>query len=204
MSRFVETLHEWRSRIGVHSLPALLGDLSNRLAAEAVVAKFVFPLFLERTGPVSGGNAFVAYDCVLEGRLRSEGTRCTLITRVPITSLCPCSREISDYGAHNQRGSVEIGVDFELADDVQPLDFGNLIEVAEEAGSAPIYSLLKRTDERYVTMRAFENPAFVEDITRAVASTLRTDQRIREGRVRVVNEESIHAHNAYAASTWTN
>jgi GTP cyclohydrolase I len=122
---------------------------------------------------------------------------------VPITSLCPCSREISDYGAHNQRGSVEICVNSELTHDVQPLDFGNLIEIAGEAGSAPIYSLLKRTDERYVTMRAFENPAFVEDITRAVAAALMTDLRISFGRVRVVNEESIHSHNAYAAVAWT-
>lgn len=203
MSRFVETLHDWRDRIGVHTLSALLADLSERLSAEAVVAKLEFPLFLERTGPVSGGNAFVAYDCSLEGRLHLDGTLCTLLTRVPITSLCPCSREISDYGAHNQRGSVEICVSFELTDDVQPLDLGELIEVAEETGSAPIYSLLKRTDERYVTMRAFENPAFVEDITRSVAAALKPDRRIRAGRIRVVNEESIHSHNAYAAIKWT-
>jgi GTP cyclohydrolase I len=203
MSRFVETLHDWRNRIGVRALSSLLADLSDRLAAKTVVARLDFPLFLERTGPVSGGNAFVAYDCSLEGRLDSNATRCTLIARVPITSLCPCSREISDYGAHNQRGTVEICVNFELVDDVQPLDFSDLIGLAEEAGSAPIYSLLKRTDERYVTMRAFENPAFVEDITRAVAATLKTDQRIRVGRVRVVNKESIHAHNAYAAIKWT-
>ena len=86
---------------------------------------------------------------------------------------------------------------------MQPLDFSDLIAVAEEAGSAPIYSLLKRTDERYVTMQAYENPAFVEDITRAVAAALKPDTRIRVGRVRVVNEESIHAHNAYAAIKWT-
>lgn len=203
MSRFVETLHDWHDRVAVHTLPGLLADLSERLAAQEVVARLEFPLFLERTGPVSGGNAFVAYDCSLEGRLNSQETHCTLTTRVPITSLCPCSREISDYGAHNQRGSVEISVTFELTEDAQPLDFGSLIEVAEEAGSAPIYSLLKRTDERYVTMRAFENPAFVEDITRAVAAPLRADPRIRIGRVRVVNEESIHSHNAYASIKWT-
>jgi GTP cyclohydrolase FolE2 len=121
---------------------------------------------------------------------------------VPITSLCPCSREISDYGAHNQRGSIEISVSFDLMSEAEPLDFGDLITAAEAAGSAPIYSLLKRTDERYVTMRAYENPAFVEDITRAVASALRADVRIRAGRVRVVNEESIHSHNAYAAIRW--
>jgi GTP cyclohydrolase I len=203
MSRFVETLHEWRDRIAVHSLSSLLADLSDRLAATEVVARFEFPLFLERSAPVSGGSAFVAYDCSLEGRLCLARAGCTLTTRVPITSLCPCSREISDYGAHNQRGSIEISVTFDLTGETEPLEFSDLIAAAEEAGSAPIYSLLKRTDERYVTMRAYENPAFVEDITRAVAAALRPDPRISAGCIRVVNEESIHSHNAYAATKWT-
>jgi GTP cyclohydrolase IB len=203
MSRFVETLHEWRNRIGVNSLLGLLVDLRDRLAAKEVVAKLDFPLFLERTGPVSGGGALVAYDCALQGRWRRGEAACTLTTRVPITSLCPCSREISDYGAHNQRGSIEISVSFQLTDGIELLDFTDLIVVAEEAGSAPIYTLLKRTDERYVTMQAYENPAFVEDITRSVAAAFKSDRRIREGRIRVVNEESIHSHNAYAAIKWT-
>jgi GTP cyclohydrolase I len=202
MSRFVEILHTWRNRIGVSTLFPLLGELSDRLEAEVTVAKLDFPLFLERKGPVSGGAALLAYDCSLDGRLDTLGAHATLTTRVPITSLCPCSREISDYGAHNQRGSVEINVGVELSEDVDTIDFSDLVEVAEAAGSAPIYSLLKRPDERYITMRAYENPAFVEDITRAVAAVLRTDARIRSGRVRVVNEESIHSHNAYAAIRW--
>lgn len=203
MSRFVETLHKWRERIGVHTLSALLADLNGRLTAQAVVVKLEFPLFLERVSPVSGGGALVGYDCSLEGRLQSNTALCSLTTRVPITSLCPCSREISDYGAHNQRGSIETRVSFEVSDAVKSLDFNDLIEAAEEAGSAPIYSLLKRTDERYVTMKAYENPTFVEDVTRAVAAALQPDLRIRVGSVRVVNEESIHTHNAYAAIRWT-
>jgi GTP cyclohydrolase I len=203
MSRFVEILHEWHKRISVQTLAALLADLSDRLAADAVVARLEFPLFLERSAPVSGGGALVGYDCSLEGRLEADASGCTLTTRVPITSLCPCSREISDYGAHNQRGIIETSVSFALSRDVEPLDLSDLIRATEEAGSAPIYALLKRTDERYVTMQAYENPAFVEDITRAVAAALRPDSRIRVGRVRVVNEESIHAHNAYAAIKWT-
>ena len=203
MSRFVEILHTWRNRIGVSTLFPLLSELSDRLGAQTTVAKLDFPLFLERKGPVSGGAALLAYDCSLDGRLDGHGTHCTLTTHVPITSLCPCSREISDYGAHNQRGSVEINVGFELKEDADTIDFSDLVEVAEAAGSAPVYSLLKRPDERYITMRAYENPAFVEDITRAVAAVLKTDLRIRSGRVRVVNEESIHSHNAYAAIRWT-
>ena len=203
MSRFVETLHDWHDRIAVQTLSTLLTDLADRLVARDVVATFDFPLFLERSAPISGGSALVCYDCSLQGRLRSSRADCVLTTRVPITSLCPCSREISDYGAHNQRGSIEISVAFGLNDNSAPLEFGDLIAAAEEAGSAPIYSLLKRTDERYVTMRAYENPAFVEDITRSVAAVLRPDARIHAGRVRVVNEESIHSHNAYAAVKWT-
>jgi GTP cyclohydrolase FolE2 len=203
MSRFVESLHVWRNRIGVSTLSALLGEIRERLDAQSAVARFDFPLFLERTGPVSGGGALVPYDCLLEGQVGRTGAQCTLTIRVPITSLCPCSREISDYGAHNQRGNVEIQVSFDLSAEAEYIDFCELVEIAESAGSAPIYSLLKRSDERYITMRAYENPAFVEDITRVVAATLTEDRRISSGRVRVVNEESIHSHNAYAAIQWT-
>jgi GTP cyclohydrolase IB len=202
MSRFVEVLHAWHERIGVNTFSALLADLADRLAAEAVVAKVAFPLFFERAAPLSGGTALVGYDCALEGRLLAGAMTCALTTRVPITSLCPCSREISDYGAHNQRGEVEVNVSYPLSDAAEVLDFNDLIEVAEEAGSAPIYALLKRADERYVTMQAYENPAFVEDIVRAIARAIKPDSRIMSGRVRVVNEESIHTHNAYASISW--
>jgi GTP cyclohydrolase I len=203
MSRFVETLHDWHRQIGVATISRLLADLVERMGATAAVAKFEFTLFLERTAPVSGGGAFVAYDCVLEGHATETTTTCTLRIRVPITSLCPCSREISEYGAHNQRGSVEITASFDVTTTSETPAFADLIAIAEEAGSAPIYSLLKRTDERSVTMQAYENPAFVEDITRAVAEALHRDRRIRAGNVCVVNEESIHSHNAYAAVSWT-
>lgn len=201
MSRFVETLHAWHADIAVARLPSLLCDLAERTAAKEVFARFAFPLFLERQGPASGGGAFVAYDCVLEAQLRSVASVRQTV-RVPITSLCPCSREISDYGAHNQRGTVELMVEIGPQDSLEPLDLRDLIAAAESAGSAPIYSLLKRSDERLVTMQAYENPAFVEDITRTVAAALKDDRRISRGRVRVVNEESIHNHNAYAAVTW--
>lgn len=202
MSRFVEILHDWHERIGIRTFPALLAEVRDRLSAEVVVAKFEFPLFLERAGPVSGRGALVCYDCSIEGRLCSGRTDCSLLTRVPIVSLCPCSREISDYGAHSQRGCIEARVSFELPNAANPIDLDDLIGLAEGAGSAPIFSLLKRNDERYVTMQAYDNPAFVEDITRAVAAALKSDARIRAGQVRVVNEESIHAHNAYAAVKW--
>jgi GTP cyclohydrolase FolE2 len=202
MSRFVESLHTWHRRLGVAALPGFLTDLSERCEGGAVTARLEFPLFLERSAPVSDRGAYVAYDCSLEGHLIANEISCTLTTRVPITSLCPCSREISDYGAHNQRGAIEAMIGFALPTE-EPIDFHEVIDHAENAGSAPIYSLLKRTDERYVTMQAYENPAFVEDIARAVAAKLKSDARVRTGSVRVVNQESIHAHNAYAAIKWT-
>ncbi len=202
MSRFVECLHDWHKRLGVATFPEFLLDVAERCASNAVVARLEFPLFLERTAPVSSSGAFVAYDCMIEGKRADGATSCTLLARVPITSLCPCSREISDYGAHNQRGAIEATVSIDLTS-TRLLDLIDVIEIAEEAGSAPIYSLLKRTDERYVTMQAYENPAFVEDIARAVAAALRGDNSVAAGSVRVVNEESIHAHNAYAAIKWT-
>jgi GTP cyclohydrolase IB len=201
MSRFVELLHAWRNDIAVARLPALLSDLAARTEAKDVFARFAFPLFLERSGPASGGTALVGYDCLVEARLASE-TTVRLTVRVPVTSLCPCSREISDYGAHNQRGTVELSVETCPHSSAGPADFCELITAAEAAGSAPIYTLLKRSDERLLTMQAYENPAFVEDITRTVASVLSDDRRISEGRVRVVNEESIHSHNAYASVVW--
>lgn len=202
MSRFVEILHEWHERISVATLHLLLEELRDRLGADTALARFVFPVFLERAAPVTGSAAYVPYDCGLEGFLRENQAQHTLTVRVPVKSLCPCSREISDYGAHNQRGTIEISV--ELSDSVDGifLDFADLIAVAEQAGSSQIYSVLKRPDERYVTMRAYENPAFVEDITRSVADVLRADRRVRSGRIRVVNEESIHSHNAYATIAW--
>jgi GTP cyclohydrolase I len=201
MSRFVELLHARRSRISVETMPALLEETRERLGATGALATFAFPLFLERTAPVTEEAAFVAYDCVLEGQLSLDATSGALTTLVPIKSLCPCSREISDYGAHNQRGNVEMRVTFDL-NHGEGLDFTDLIAAAEEAGSARIYSLLKRADERYVTMQAYDNPAFVEDIVRSVAASLQPDSRIAHGRVRVVNEESIHSHNAYASVAW--
>lgn len=123
---------------------------------------------------------------------------------VPVTSLCPCSKSISDYGAHNQRGQITIEVQ------TMPTDQGEdtivwieeLIEIAESSASAPVYSLLKRADERHVTMQAYENPVFVEDMARGVAAKLQSDQRVAWFKVGVVNQESIHNHNAFASLEW--
>ena len=117
-----------------------------------------------------------------------------------MASLCPCSKEISEYGAHNQRGQVELDVRPRRCGEGLPelIWFEELVEVAEGAASAPLYPLLKRPDERHVTMQAYENPAFVEDIARGVAQALKADERVASFRVRVTNFESIHNHNAFA------
>ena len=123
---------------------------------------------------------------------------------VPVSTLCPCSKEISDYGAHNQRGYVTISVRTRRANDGawDLVWIEELIDVAEKSASAPIYPLLKRTDERHVTMQAYDNPVFVEDVVRSVARTLRDDERITWFEVRVVNQESIHNHSAFARVEW--
>lgn len=137
------------------------------------------------------------YECRLLGSAGSDGVVGIQVeVRVPITSLCPCSKEISDYGAHNQRGHVVITAEG------SGIWFEDLIEVAERAGSAPILALLKRVDERAVTMQAYDNPAFVEDIVRDVLVALKEDLRVDGARVGVSNEESIHAHNAVARLRW--
>jgi GTP cyclohydrolase FolE2 len=202
MSRLVELIHDWHRRISVLRFADLLADLAGRLDSDSAYGTLRFPLFLERSAPVTGVGAYVPIDCVIRGGLTGSELTCALSVRVPVQSLCPCSREISDYGAHNQRGSVEIAVDLDPVAHTTALDFETLVVAAEQAASAPIFSVLKRPDERHVTMRAYENPAFVEDITRSVADLLRKDTRIRSGHVHVVNEESIHSHNAYATTTW--
>ena len=194
MSRFVQTLGEHLEVLDPCACAALGEHVRVRLNSSRATLKFEFPYFIERTAPVSGLPGMVDVEAWLS-TVVAESTEVRAGVRVPVTSLCPCSREISDYGAHNQRGHVEIDVACQAGEQVW---FEDLIDVAESAASAPIYSLLKRVDERHVTMTAYENPAFVEDIARDVVVALRQDPRVRDYVVRVTNHESIHNHNAVA------
>jgi GTP cyclohydrolase I len=194
MSRFVQALAEYDTVLDQRACAALAEQLRDRLNSARATLTLEFPYFIERTAPVSALPGMVDVEATI-GAVAAESTEVRVGVRVPVTSLCPCSREISDYGAHNQRGYVEIDVVCEAAEQVW---FEDLIDVAESAASAPIYSLLKRVDERHVTMTAYENPAFVEDIARDVVVALRQDARVREYVVRVTNQESIHNHNAIA------
>jgi GTP cyclohydrolase FolE2 len=194
MSRFVEALGERMDVVDPLACAALAEHLCERLHSSSASLDLRFPYFIERSAPVSGLPGFVDIDAHLVATA-SKSTEVRVGVSVPVTSLCPCSREISDYGAHNQRGYVEIEVGCARG---QTVWFEDLIEFADAAASAPIFSLLKRVDERYVTMTAYENPAFVEDIARDVVVALRQDPRIRDYVVRVTNQESIHNHNAVA------
>jgi GTP cyclohydrolase I len=194
MSRFVESLAEQSGPLDPQSCASLARDLCVRLESPKATVGFEFAYFIEREAPVSGLPGLVDLEAVLEATA-GDTTTVRLGVRVPVTSLCPCSREISDYGAHNQRGHVEIDVVCRAG---EFMSFEELVDVADSAASAPIFSLLKRVDERAVTMTAYENPAFVEDIARDVVVALKADRRVSEYTVRVINQESIHNHNAVA------
>lgn len=201
MSRFIEVLEAHRGEVTMRTLPAILGDLRQRLDAETARVEVVFPYFIEKAAPVSGAKALMDYECGFIGEANG-GNRFTLRVRVPVTSLCPCSKEISDYGAHNQRSYVTIDVRSVGTSDAQLLWIEELIELAESCSSAPVFPLLKRPDERYVTMLAYDRPAFVEDIARDVALRLQADARVAWFRVHVRSDESIHNHCAFAEIDW--
>jgi GTP cyclohydrolase I len=198
MSRFIEVLNRHREGVAMATLPLILAELRRRLGAASARIEVAFPYFRERRAPVSGASGLVDYDCVFAGAVDEAGIDCSLAVRVPDTSLCPCSKEISDYGAHNQRGFVRI----EVRAGPDEVGIDELIEVAERSASSPIYSLLKRADERAVTMRAYDNPVFVEDVVRNVATELQADRRIAWFRVEAENDESIHNHVAFARVEW--
>jgi GTP cyclohydrolase I len=205
MSRFIEVLNSHRGEITMRTLPKMLQDLKDRLHAGSSYVNVEFPFFLERIAPVSGSRALMDYECSFTGQMEGEIADCILRVRVPVTSLCPCSKVISDYGAHNQRGYVTMEVrslpGVSIATEFLWIE--ELVELAEASASAPLYPLLKREDERYVTMQAYDNPAFVEDVVRDLALRLQRDPRIIWFKVHALNQESIHNHNAFAQIEWS-
>lgn len=204
MSRFIETLNASRGEVTMRTLPAILRDLKTRLEAESSRIELRFPYFIERSAPVSRATGLMDYECSFTGEVNGGEDDFVLGVRVPVTSLCPCSKEISDYGAHNQRGTIDIEVRTgrSSAGERELIWIEELVEIAEGAGSAPVYPLLKRPDERHVTMQAYDNPVFVEDMVRNVAAQLQVDERVAWFQVRAVNLESIHNHSAFAQIEW--
>jgi GTP cyclohydrolase I len=204
MSRFIEVLNEHRGEITMRTVPAVLRDLRKKLDAESAHIHLVFPYFLERRAPVSGASALMDYECSFDAAVNGGTDKFVFGVRVPVTSLCPCSKAISDYGAHNQRGYITIDVQTirDPENNFALVWFEELIDIAEQSASAPVYPLLKRADERHVTMQAFDNPVFVEDMVRNVALVLRNDSRIAWFRIDALNQESIHNHSAFASVEW--
>ncbi|WP_374351342.1 GTP cyclohydrolase FolE2 [Chitinimonas sp.] len=193
MSRFVKILNERNEAVSVHSFEAMLREMVSTLEADAGYVEMRFPYFVNKTAPVSGVQSLMDYDVTLIGEIKQGRFTQKLKVVVAATSLCPCSKEISQYGAHNQRSHVTITA--ETTGDVWIED---LIRVAEDEASCEVFGLLKRTDEKYITERAYENPKFVEDMVRDVAARLDADARIEAYVVETENFESIHNHSAYA------
>jgi len=194
MSRFVEVLNAHGTCLSVQDMAALPQELLARLDARRAHVEFQFPFFKSKPAPVTGKSGMMDYDVNFEVEAEKEGENDFIVTvMVPVATLCPCSKAISDRGAHNQRGLVTFSVRF-----TEPIWIEDLVALVEESASCELYSLLKRPDEKEVTERAYDNPVFVEDLVRNVAKRAKEDDRITWFRVEAENFESIHNHNAYA------
>lgn len=197
MSRFVELLEERTGALDPRGFRSLVLGMLHRLGAGSGAIEMRFPLFLTKTAPVSGAQSRLDYDVCWHGRVSADGRYAFRVkVEVPVTSLCPCSKEISGYGAHNQRSSISIDAELTGGMEVE-----ELIYVAEHAASCEVYGLLKRADEKFVTERAYENPKFAEDLVRDVAAELNKEPHVRAYTVEAENFESIHNHSAYARLT---
>ncbi len=193
MSRFVEILNDNDKSISVESLRHILQQVVQRLEAQDVFVELNFPYFINKQAPVSRVNSLMDYDVTLKGTIENGQQSVYVKVVVPVTSLCPCSKKISEYGAHNQRSHVTVTV---KAHDNISVD--QLIKMVESEASCELYGLLKRPDEKYITEYAYDNPKFVEDLVRDIAVRLNDDDHIDAYKIESENFESIHNHSAYA------
>jgi GTP cyclohydrolase I len=197
MSRFLAILSKWREEpISYAEIESMLADATALLQADVAQMELCFKYFMTKEAPVSRINSLMDYDVSFRARTDQRGFRFLLTVHVPVTALCPCSKEISAYGAHNQRALIHCSVALQRAD--QMLWIEDLVQLLELQGSAQLYPLLKREDEKYVTEYAYDHPKFVEDILRDAVTVLRADPRVHGFHVRVDSLESIHTHNVYA------
>ena len=193
MSRFVEILNQHEREISIKSFHDMLEEMRERLEAETGRIEMSFPYFISKKAPVTGVQSLMDYQVSFNGEIEKGETSIELKVIVPVTSLCPCSKKISDYGAHNQRSHVTVTI---RANSFIWIE--ELIEMVEKQASSELYGLLKRPDEKHVTEYAYDHPKFVEDMVRDVAATLNTDDRVDAYIVESENFESIHNHSAYA------
>ncbi len=193
MSRFIEVLAVHRDSISPQHMPTILADMKTRLHAESAHLELSFPYFIEKIAPVSGAVSLMEYNCTLYGKQDGDKPDISVGVTVPITTLCPCSKEISRAGAHNQRGMVTVVVRYNKFFWLE-----DLIRLVEQSCSSEVFSLLKRPDEKFVTEAAYDNPMFVEDVVREVAVKLMADDTYSWFSIAAENFESIHNHSAYA------
>lgn len=193
MSRFIEVLNSHGPVLHVDNIRDVLTQLTQRLQSDCAHVDFEFPFFLEKKAPVSGAPGLLDYVARFNATLEKGQMDFIVTTIVPVTTLCPCSKAISARGAHNQRGEVTLAVRC-----TKPMWIEDMIRLVEDSASSELYSLLKRPDEKAVTERAYDNPVFVEDLVRNVASRCEQDANILWYKVEAENFESIHNHNAYA------
>ena len=198
MSRFIEILNQYHGQVSIDRMNTMLRDMKEHLEASRAHLELEFPYFIEKQAPVSGARSLMEYQCRMQGSL-GEDYDFVLGVTVPMTSLCPCSKEISARGAHNQRSAVQVEIRY-----TDHIWLEDLIAWVEECGSAPVFALLKREDEKALTEQAYDNPMFVEDVVRAVTQRLLAVPEITWFRVACENFESIHNHSAYAMVERTN
>ncbi|MCI4463148.1 MAG: GTP cyclohydrolase I FolE2 [Caldisericum sp.] len=192
MSRFVEVLNRHRNNMSLSNLEKILDDVKIELKAKVSHIILRFPYFILKKAPVTNEESFMDYECAFIAS-KNEKFEFMLEVNVPVHLLCPCSKEISDFGAHNQRANVKVRIKMNKLVWIE-----EIVDLVEDSASAPLYALLKRPDEKYITEMAYTNPKFVEDIVRDVAIALDNDKRITYYEVEAISYESIHNHNAYA------
>lgn len=192
MSRFIEVLERCRGKMTLSNLEEIVDELKSQLDAPEAEITIAFPYFIRRAAPISGAESYSRTD-VEFWAVKAEQFDFILKVGVPVQTLCPCSKEISEFGAHNQRAKVEIEVRMKRLVWIE-----ELFSLAEASASAPVRTLLKREDEKALTEMAFSNPRFVEDVVREISIKLDSDCRIKWYRVSVVSDESIHDHQAFA------
>jgi GTP cyclohydrolase I len=192
MSRFIEILNKYRRAIDIHNMGKIMKEMKEKLNAESAHLEMEFPYFIEKEAPVSKAKSLMGYQCKFIGELNHR-MKIFLGVSIPILTVCPCSKEISDRGAHNQRGVIRVLLQFKGF-----LWIEDVIEMLEDCASGTIYSLLKREDEKYVTEQSYDNPTFVEDVVRNAAMKLDRVENIISYQVEVETCESIHNHDAYA------
>ncbi|MFH2076373.1 MAG: GTP cyclohydrolase FolE2 [Pseudomonadota bacterium] len=193
MSRFVEVLNDIREQVNIRTFHSILEKIRTKLHAESAHIEIEFPYFIEKTAPRSGAKSLMEYRCRFLGTNDNGKMDFVVGMVVPVTTVCPCSREISRVGAHNQRSVVTVKVRFRKFFWIE-----DVIRLIEDSASGEVYSLLKRIDEKYVTEKGYENPMFVEDVVRKVAERISRDANFTWYRVEAENFESIHNHSAYA------